>query len=127
MSIPRCILLLLVFLLETMRREGFELTVSRPQVVMKSDEATGQRLEPIEEVILTHTCREVGELTYGRELIETIDFRKGPYRADVGDFASAGASSALGSSAFGSSAGSLEASSALGSSPPCWASRSLMR
>ncbi|MEM9176360.1 MAG: TonB-dependent receptor [Myxococcota bacterium] len=26
------------------------------------------------------------------ELIETIDFRKGPYRADVGDFASAGAS-----------------------------------
>ncbi|HAW45902.1 ferredoxin--NADP(+) reductase [Roseovarius sp. A46] len=25
-----------------------------------------------EEVILTHTCREVGELTYGRELIESI-------------------------------------------------------
>ncbi len=39
-------------LIETMRREGFELTVSRPQVVMKSDEATGQRLEPIEEVII---------------------------------------------------------------------------
>jgi GTP-binding protein len=39
-------------LIETMRREGFELTVSRPQVVMKTDEATGQRLEPLEEVII---------------------------------------------------------------------------
>jgi GTP-binding protein len=35
-----------------MRREGFELTVSRPRVVYKSDEVTGQRLEPIEEVIV---------------------------------------------------------------------------
>ena len=39
-------------LIETMRREGFELTVSRPQVVMKTDEATGQKLEPIEECII---------------------------------------------------------------------------
>ena len=39
-------------LIETMRREGFELTVSRPQVVMKSDESSGQTLEPIEEVII---------------------------------------------------------------------------
>jgi GTP-binding protein len=39
-------------LLENMRREGFELTVSRPQVVMRTDEETGQRLEPIEEVII---------------------------------------------------------------------------
>jgi len=39
-------------LIETMRREGFELTVSRPQVVMKTDELTGQRLEPIEECII---------------------------------------------------------------------------
>ncbi len=39
-------------LIETMRREGFELTVSRPQVVMRTDEATGQKLEPIEEVII---------------------------------------------------------------------------
>jgi GTP-binding protein len=35
-----------------MRREGFELTVSRPRVVYNSDEATGQRLEPMEEVII---------------------------------------------------------------------------
>ncbi len=39
-------------LIENMRREGFELTVSRPRVVMQADETTGQRLEPIEEVII---------------------------------------------------------------------------
>ena len=39
-------------LIENMRREGFELTVSRPRVVYRADEATGQRLEPIEEVIV---------------------------------------------------------------------------
>jgi GTP-binding protein len=39
-------------LIENMRREGFELTVSRPRVVYNTDEATGQRLEPIEEVIV---------------------------------------------------------------------------
>ncbi|WP_163849438.1 ferredoxin--NADP reductase [Pseudooceanicola aestuarii] len=31
-----------------------------------------QTFEDYEEVILTHTCREVGELAYGAELIETI-------------------------------------------------------
>ena len=39
-------------LIETMRREGFELTVSRPRVVFDFDAATEQRLEPIEEVII---------------------------------------------------------------------------
>ncbi len=38
-------------LIETMRREGFELTVSRPQVVMQTD-VVGKRLEPVEEVII---------------------------------------------------------------------------
>ena len=42
----------LAILIENMRREGFELTVSRPKVVMKTDPETGQRLEPIEEVIV---------------------------------------------------------------------------
>ena len=42
----------LAILIETMRREGFEMTVSRPQVVFKTDEATGQKLEPFEEVIV---------------------------------------------------------------------------
>ncbi len=39
-------------LIETMRREGFELTVSRPRVVFDFDPNTDQRLEPIEEVII---------------------------------------------------------------------------
>ncbi|MBR3148517.1 MAG: translational GTPase TypA [Alphaproteobacteria bacterium] len=38
-------------LIETMRREGFELSVSRPRVVMKTDE-NGEKLEPIEEVVI---------------------------------------------------------------------------
>jgi GTP-binding protein len=36
-------------LIETMRREGFELSIGRPQVVFQTDE-NGKRLEPIEEV-----------------------------------------------------------------------------
>lgn len=38
-------------LIETMRREGFELSISRPRVLMKKDES-GQLLEPIEEVVV---------------------------------------------------------------------------
>jgi GTP-binding protein len=38
-------------LIETMRREGFELTVSRPRVVLRTGES-GEKLEPIEEVII---------------------------------------------------------------------------
>jgi GTP-binding protein len=39
-------------LIETMRREGFELSVSRPKVLMQTDEATGEVTEPIEEVVI---------------------------------------------------------------------------
>src|SRR6202040_4482389 len=42
----------LAILIETMRREGFELGVSRPKVVFQKDEATNQLLEPIEEVVI---------------------------------------------------------------------------
>ena len=38
-------------LIENMRREGFELSISRPQVIMREDE-NGQRIEPIEEVTI---------------------------------------------------------------------------
>ena len=37
-------------LIENMRREGFELSISRPQVIMREDD--GKRLEPIEEVTI---------------------------------------------------------------------------
>jgi GTP-binding protein len=39
-------------LIETMRREGFELSISRPRVLFTTDPATGRRLEPIEEVVV---------------------------------------------------------------------------
>jgi GTP-binding protein len=39
-------------LIESMRREGFEVSISRPRVVFQQDEATGQRLEPIEDVVI---------------------------------------------------------------------------
>ena len=38
-------------LIETMRREGFELSISRPKVLMKRDE-NGNLLEPVEEVVI---------------------------------------------------------------------------
>lgn len=38
-------------LIETLRREGFELSVSRPRVLIRKDEKTGERMEPYEEVI----------------------------------------------------------------------------
>jgi GTP-binding protein len=62
-------------LIETMRREGFELTVSRPRVVFGTEPRTGQRLEPIEEVIVDvdeeHAGAVVAKLSERRgELIE---------------------------------------------------------
>jgi GTP-binding protein len=39
-------------LIETMRREGFELSVSRPRVLIEFDRTTGEMMEPIEEVVI---------------------------------------------------------------------------
>ncbi len=39
-------------LIETMRREGYEMSISRPRVVYREDPQTGKRLEPIEEVVI---------------------------------------------------------------------------
>jgi GTP-binding protein len=41
----------LAILIETMRREGFEMTIGRPRVLMQEDE-NGQRIEPIEEAVI---------------------------------------------------------------------------
>ncbi len=38
-------------LIETMRREGFELSISRPRVLFKTD-SDGHRLEPMEEIVV---------------------------------------------------------------------------
>jgi GTP-binding protein len=61
-------------LIETMRREGFELSISRPRVLMKQDEATGRRLEPIEEVVI-----DVDEDFCGI-VVEKLASRKGELR-----------------------------------------------
>ncbi|GLK84056.1 translational GTPase TypA [Ancylobacter defluvii] len=42
----------LAVLIETMRREGFEIAVSRPRVVFTKDADSGEILEPIEEVLI---------------------------------------------------------------------------
>ncbi|WP_423225987.1 translational GTPase TypA [Candidatus Amarolinea aalborgensis] len=42
----------LVVLIETMRREGYEFEVSKPEVIFHTDAATGERLEPIEEAYI---------------------------------------------------------------------------
>jgi GTP-binding protein len=39
-------------LIETMRREGFELSVSRPKVLLQNDPESGELMEPIEEVVI---------------------------------------------------------------------------
>lgn len=57
-------------LIETMRREGFELSVSRPKVLFK-DDGNGGRLEPIEEVVI-----DVDEEHSG-VVVEKISLRKG--------------------------------------------------
>jgi len=42
----------LSILIENMRREGYELCVSSPRVLYKTDEVTGQKLEPVEKVVI---------------------------------------------------------------------------
>ena len=60
----------LAVLIENMRREGFELSVSRPRVVMHTDE-NGNKLEPIEEVVI-----DVDE-EYSGIVVQKMSERKG--------------------------------------------------
>lgn len=59
----------LAVLIETMRREGFEIAVSRPRVVMK--EENGEKLEPVEEVVI-----DVDE-EYSGVIVQKMSERKG--------------------------------------------------
>lgn len=67
-------------LIENMRREGFELSISRPRVLFKEED--GQRLEPIEEVTV-----DVDEEYSGVVIEKLTGFRKG----DLAEMKSAGA------------------------------------
>lgn len=57
-------------LIETMRREGFELGISRPRVIFQTDPETGQRLEPMEMVQV-----DVDE-AYAGVVVEKLGLRK---------------------------------------------------
>ena len=58
-------------LIETMRREGFELTIGRPRVLTRINEETGEREEPMEEVLV-----DVDE-PYSGVVVEKMSRRKG--------------------------------------------------
>jgi GTP-binding protein len=58
-------------LIETMRREGFELTIGRPRVLTRDNPETGEREEPFEDVLV-----DVDE-PYTGVVVEKISKRKG--------------------------------------------------
>ena len=57
-------------LIEQMRREGFELSISRPRVLYRDDPDTGERREPYEEVVV-----DVDE-EYSGVVVESMNTRK---------------------------------------------------
>ncbi|HXQ52644.1 MAG TPA: translational GTPase TypA [Stellaceae bacterium] len=61
-------------LIETMRREGYEMAISRPRVLLRIDPDTGRRLEPIEEVVV-----DVDE-AYTGIVVDKMAQRKGELR-----------------------------------------------
>lgn len=61
----------LAILIEMMRREGYELQVSKPEVITKKDEKTGETLEPIELVVVDVPDEFIGVVT------EAMGRRKG--------------------------------------------------
>ena len=56
----------LAILIEMMRREGYELQVSKPEVITKKDEKTGETLEPIELVVIDVPEEFIGVVTEDR-------------------------------------------------------------
>ena len=62
-------------LIETMRREGFELCIGRPRVVFKTDEKTGEKLEPFEEVMIDV------DQAYSGQVVQKMAQRKGEMTA----------------------------------------------
>ncbi len=60
----------LSILIENMRREGYELAVSKPEVILRRDE-NGRTLEPIEEIVLSVPDR------YAGTVIGKLNVRKG--------------------------------------------------
>jgi GTP-binding protein len=68
----------LAILIETMRREGYEFQVSRPEVILQED-AAGTPLEPYEELKIQTTSDTVGTVVeiLGKRRGEMIDMKNG--------------------------------------------------
>ncbi len=64
-------LLHLGILIESMRREGYELSISKPHVIMRKDPETGQLLEPIEYLVVDVPEKNTGPV------MELVGNRKG--------------------------------------------------
>tara|TARA_B110000438_G_C15815922_1_gene651947 strand:- start:2376 stop:4190 length:1815 start_codon:yes stop_codon:yes gene_type:complete len=65
-------------LIETMRREGYELSVSRPQVLMQNDQ-NGNILEPIEEVIIDVDDEYTGQIVQDLNLRKAVMIEMKPF------------------------------------------------
>ena len=67
----------LAVLIETLRREGFELSISRPRVLTRDDPETGRRLEPLEEVTVDVDAEHAGVVVekLGERRAELIEMR----------------------------------------------------
>ncbi len=61
----------LAILIEMMRREGYEVQVSKPEVITKKDDKTGETLEPVEQVVIDVPEEFIGVVT------EALGRRKG--------------------------------------------------
>lgn len=74
----------LSILLENMRREGYEVAVSKPQVLMKN--VDGQRLEPVERVIAivpdVYSGSVISELSIRKGLMDTMSTEDGYTRVE---------------------------------------------
>ena len=74
-------------LIETMRREGYEFQVSRPEVVTRKDAETGDVMEPIEHLVVDVTEEFVGvvtELTGARKarMLDLVNDGRGSVRLE---------------------------------------------
>ena len=61
----------LAVLIEQMRREGYEMSISRPRVLYETNKETGEKLEPVEEVVI-----DVDD-EYSGAVVEAVSTRKG--------------------------------------------------
>ena len=68
----------LSILIENMRREGYELAVSKPEVIMRKDKK-GKTLEPMEEVIISVPDK------YSGSVISKLNLRKGMMKQMSGE------------------------------------------